>query len=65
LSQVRGSPWAVNLYVPEDIPYWEALFGVICRYCGRRVKRRKIWEHVRREHAETELSPFVPDEPKP
>jgi hypothetical protein len=51
---VRGSPWSVNLFVPEGLPYHECYptSHVRCRFCGRRIKRRKIWEHVRQEHPE-------------
>jgi hypothetical protein len=65
LSRVRGCPWMVNVHVPEGTPYYEGYLGVTCKYCGRRVKRRKIWKHIRQEHGDAELSAFVPELPKP
>jgi hypothetical protein len=53
---VRGCPWVVNVFVPEGIPYYEChpSSHVRCRYCGRRIKRRKVWEHVQQEHSDAE-----------
>jgi len=52
VEQMLGNPWLVNVFVPEGVPYYRChpSSHVRCRYCGRRIKRRKIWDHVRDEH---------------
>jgi hypothetical protein len=49
---VRGSPWTANIHVPEGRHYVECYptSHVRCRYCGRRIARRKIDAHVRSAH---------------
>ena len=53
---VRGSPWVVNVFVSEGVPYYEChpTSHVRCRYCNRRIKRLKIWEHVRTQNPDAE-----------
>lgn len=53
-NRVSGSPWRVNVFVPKGVPYHESYptSHVRCLCCGRRMKRRKIWKHVREQRGD-------------
>jgi len=63
MTNSKQNPHLANLWYPVDEPYvrHHPSDNCTCKLCGEKVKRRKIWKHILKDHPDQTSYPIPED----